>query len=174
MVNIRLISWQCGVLYEGADIADHRAMAGLSEKCAVLVSMLVQMVGGNWDEIRVIFEYGEGAFEGRSRWITKVEQCGVSTLLRPLARPHLVQVRPRLFTDPALWAYKVVYHLMLRAKQSLNGLLSDCKRRMEFKQLALVGCVGCGLETGCWCDGCRRAHCTRCDEDYGLCWECRA
>ena len=86
-------------------------------------------------------------------------------LKRPIARLHLSTVEDRR-GDPCV---RAAYALDWRYSKACNIYFYP-----EYKLQMLPDCAACGLGTGCYCDACGRALCSRCDDDYGgCCPKCR-
>ena len=88
---------------------------------------------------------------------------------RPIARPQLSQVEARR-ECPALAASFTLYIWYLQMEQALHD-------RLRYKiaiPLCTPPCLACGAPTGCFCDICSKAVCTKCDKtDEGKCLLCR-
>ena len=76
----------------------------------------------------------------------------------PIARPQLIRVNHSmddLMTNRIMWVWAATWTLR-------NAIIDELKP----KGYMLGVCVNCALYTGCFCDDCDGAICTKCDDEF--------
>ena len=135
----------------------------------VLISLMTGWGGG---EAGVVLRFVDSAFQGWVRWLQYLAGGRAEAARFPIGRPQMIATDGNLWENRGLWTWKCGYMLFRQA----HAYLMESQRMMAttvlWGQIALMGCIRCGMVTGSWCDRCTRGHCTGCDGEHVACALC--